>query len=382
MATGLPGIRMTRPGPLGVMQLVLSLNPGGTERLVIDIVRSLAQTVASTVCCLDEPGAWAAELERHGTEVVSVSRRPGFHPFLGRQIARLADTRGVDVLHCHHYSPFVYGQLAALASRRLRVVFTEHGRLADAPPSLKRRIVNPILGRLPSAIIAVSDDLKRHMVEEGLPAQRITVIRNGIDPGPRPTPADRSRARREFGFADGDVVIGTCGRLDPVKDLPTLLGAFRLVSDKCGSARLLIVGEGPERTRLEAHASAAGFAGRVTFAGYRSDVRALLPALDVYANSSIHEGVSLTLLEAMSAGLPIVATRVGGTPEVIGDRQTGLLVPARSSAALAAAIERLLCEPESRAALGGSARARVEREFTTSAMVARYLEMYRTAKES
>ncbi len=364
------------------MQVVLTLDPGGTERLVIDIVRSLVHEVASSVCCLDGRGAWAAELERAGVEVLTIERRPGFHPSVGWRIASLAAARGVDVLHCHHYSPFVYGQLASLASRRLRIVFTEHGRLSDAPRSLKRRIVNPILGRLPSAIVAVSDDLKRHMVEEGLPARRIEVIHNGIDPGPRLTPADRSRARQELGFADGDLVIGTCGRLDPVKDLPTLLDAFGRVSEKCGAARLLIIGEGPERARLEAHSRAAGLTERVTFAGYRRDVRALLPAFDMYVNSSIHEGVSLTLLEAMSAALPIVATRVGGTPEVIGDRETGLLVPARSSAALAAAMERLLCEPESRAALGGAARARLEREFTTSAMVARYLDAYRAARES
>jgi glycosyltransferase involved in cell wall biosynthesis len=364
------------------MQVVLSLNPGGTERLVIEIVKTLRRRVTSTVCCLDEAGAWAAELEAVGTQVVSLARRPGFQPRLGCKIARLAEAGGVDVLHCHHYSPFVYGQIAALANRRLRVVFTEHGRLSDNPPSLKRRLINPILGRLPSSIVAVSADLKRHMIAEGLPAARVSVIHNGIDPGPRPTPAERLKVRHEFGFLDDQLVLGTVGRLDPVKDLRTLLEAVGALHKARPTVRLLIVGDGPERPRLESYARHLGIERIVAFAGYRRDARALLPALDVYVNSSVHEGVSLTLLEAMAAALSVVATSVGGTPEVIADQQTGLLVEARSAGQLASAIQSLLHVPEWRFALGNAARARVETDFSIDTMVDKYLRAYRHAKES
>src|SRR5215471_14344424 len=158
---------------LRVMQVVLSLEPGGTERLVIDIATRLQHLVDPIVCCLDRPGAWASELTSAGIPVIALGRRPGFRPHLGYRIAQLASVHAIDVIHCHHYSPFVYGQIGALVRRGLHVVFTEHGRLSDAAPSLKRRLVNPVLGRLPDAIFAVSHDLRRHMIAEGLPDSRV-----------------------------------------------------------------------------------------------------------------------------------------------------------------------------------------------------------------
>ena len=161
-----------------------------------------------------------------------------------------------------------------------------------------------------------------------------------------------------------------------------MLDAVRVVFADEPSLRLLIVGEGAERARLERHARELGLLEMVTFTGYRSDARDVLRALDAYVNSSIHEGVSLTLLEAMAAGLPVVATRVGGTPEVITDRDTGLLVEPRSSGELAAAIRSLLQAPDRRLALGNAARARVERDFSLDAMTGQYLSAYRRAKAS
>ena len=154
------------------MQLVLSLSPGGTERLVIEICRQLANRVESMVCCLDEPGGWAAELEALHVPVVALGRQPGFQPSLAVQIARLIKANDIDVVHCHHYSPYVYGLIAARLAN-VRLVFTEHGRLSDAAPSRKRRLVNPLLSMLGGRVCAVSADLKRHMVAEGFPARRV-----------------------------------------------------------------------------------------------------------------------------------------------------------------------------------------------------------------
>ena len=147
----------TRPA---VVQLVLSLMPGGTERLAIDIVTRLSDRFRMVVCCLDEPGDWASEVTSRGVPVVALNRRPGFHPSLGAQVARLAADHGAEIIHCHHYSPFVYGRIASIVNRRLRLVFTEHGRLSDAPPTMKRRIANAVVGRLPAAMFAVSANLK------------------------------------------------------------------------------------------------------------------------------------------------------------------------------------------------------------------------------
>jgi L-malate glycosyltransferase len=335
--------------------------------------------VDSVVCCLDDEGEWAAELESAGIPVVALRRKSGFRPDLGRQIARLATQYNTDLFHCHHYSPFVYGQLAALLRRRCRVVFTEHGHASDAGPSLKQRIVNPMLGRLPAAIFAVSADLRLQMIAEGLPAQRVAVIRNGIEPGSRPPLAARLAARSSLGLAPDALVVVTAGRLDPVKDLPALIDALAIVRRGQSAARLVIIGDGPERARLEQQAATLGLTSAVSFAGYRGDVRQLLAAADVYANSSIHEGISLTILEAMAAGLPVVATRVGGTPEVVLDPETGVLVPVRSPAALAAALDNLLHTPGRRRAMGDAARVRVINHFSIDTMVTRYLEAYHSS---
>ena len=357
------------------MQLVLSLSPGGTERLVIEIVRALSNQIDSVVCCLDEPGAWAAELEAINVPVIALGRTPGFHPSLALRLARVIKEHRVTVVHCHHYSPYIYGLLASILKPSVRLVFTEHGKLSDAGPSPKRRLVNPILSRWPGRLCAVSADLKQHMVAEGFPARRLDVLYNGIDPGRRPTAADRHEARMALGLPDDAFVIGTVGRLDPVKNLPLLLDAHAMLVARNPNARTVIVGDGPERSMLEAKASELGIADSVIFAGYRQDVRFLMAAFDLFANTSSYEGVSLTILEAMASALPVVATPVGGNPEVVVDQETGLLVPARARA-LADAIAGLAGDPRRRRVMGDAGRWRVKKHFSIARMVNQYAHAY------
>lgn len=358
-----------------VMQLVLSLSPGGTERLVIEIVRALSQRIDSIVCCLDEPGAWASELAAINVPVVSLARTPGFQPRLAMRLARLLKEHRVDVVHCHHYSPYVYGLLASILKPGVQLVFTEHGKLSDAGPSSKRRLVNPILSWRPGRLCAVSADLKQRMVDEGFPARRLSVLYNGIDPGERPTAAQRQAARVELGIPDDAFVAGTVGRLDPVKNLPLLLQAHAMLRDTHANARVVIVGDGPERGALEAKAAELGISASVVFTGYRQDVRQLMSAFDVYVNCSTYEGVSLTILEAMASVLPVVATPVGGNPEVVVDQETGVLVEGRPRL-LADAIAALAIDPRRRRVMGDAGRWRVKRHFSIARMVEQYASAY------
>ena len=365
--------------PVRVVQVVLSLRPGGTERLVIELIRRTRGACQSIVCCLDDEGEWAAELIGDGVPVVALARQPGFRPSLGWRIASVIRAHGpMVVLHCHQYTPFVYGAVAA-ALTGAGLVFTEHGRLSDARPSLKRRLVNPLLGRVRGAMFAVSDHLREHMLAEGLPARRVSVIRNGVDPGIEPTPELRCAARATLDLPGAAFVIGTAARLDPVKDLGTLLAAFDGLRRVQPAARLVIFGDGPDRDALRRQTATLGLGDCVTFAGHRPDVRALLPACDVFANSSISEGISLTILEAMAAGLPVVATAVGGTPEVVTDARTGLLVPARDPTRLCGALTELAMDTGRRKAFGTAGRRRVLQHFTIDRMVADYLAQYERA---
>ena len=199
---------------------------------------------------------------------------------------------------------------------------------------------------------------------------------NGIDPGRVPTAEDRQSARRELGIETDTFVVGTVARLDPVKDLGTLIEAFARLRAARPRSLLVIVGDGPERCRLEGVVRQHDVASSVRLVGQRNDARTLLGAFDVYVNSSTSEGVSLSILEAMAAQLPVVATRVGGTPEVILDGSTGMLVPARSPDALAHALTVLAAEAPQRTVLGESARLSVEQRFTIDRMVDHYARVY------
>ena len=357
-----------------VLQLVLSLNPGGTERLVVEIVKGLGREVPMAVCCLDDVGIWAEELRSEDVPVIGLRRARGFRPSLAMAIAGAARQHRATVIHCHHYSPFVYGSLARLWSPNLRVVFTEHGRLSDQRPSRKRRYANLLLSRLPREVYAVSEDLKRHLVAEGFPFAAVGVIYNGITVGSAPDASARQHARRVLGVPPETVVIGTIGRLDPVKDFGMLIRAIPALAEKMRTT-LLLIGSGSERPALEALAAERGVAHCVRFLGHRDDARDLLPACDVYVNSSVSEGVSLTILEAMAAQLPIVATSVGGTPEVL-DSTCGRLVPARDFEALGRALLELTLQPAVRRELGLAARRRVESRFTLARMVSAYRDVY------
>jgi len=361
-----------------VLQVVLRLTPGGTEHLVLEICRRIRHEFAVTVCCLDDEGEWAADLRADGIEVIALRRQPGFRPSVGRQIAALAADRNIELLHCHQYSPFVYGWIASRLNRRLKVVYTEHGRLSDAPPSWKRQLVNPLLSRFRGEIVAVSHELRDYMLASRFAADRVGVIHNGIEPGAAPSFADRMRARRLLGIDDTAFVVMAVARLDPVKDFPTLIDAFAIVRSQLPRARLVIVGDGPERARLEACAARADVAGSVDLVGFRSGVRQLLPAADLYVSSSISEGISITILEAMAAKVAVVATAVGGTPEVLRTAADGgILVPRRDAAQLAAAIASMERDAASRAAVAAAGRRRLESAFTIDRMIGDYMRTYR-----
>ena len=326
------------------------------------------------VCCLDEAGTWGEQLRDEGIAVEALGRRAGFHPTFSRRVAAAAKRHHANVIHAHQYSPFVYGSIARLWQPSVRVIFTEHGRLSDAPPSTKRRVANWMLSRVPYEAFAVSDDLKKHMVAEGFAHRRVNVIHNGIEVGPPPNPTARRTIRTELGVSDGEMIVGTIARLDQVKDLGTLIRAVERLNHDL-RVTLLIVGDGPERANLEALAVAGTRKVPVRFLGHRDDARDVLAGCDAYANSSISEGISLTILEAMAAQLPVVATNVGGTPEII-DATCGRLIPARNPEALKDALLGLTKEPTLRQRLGQAARQRVTERFTLERMVAQYRDAY------
>src|SRR5258708_8113650 len=258
---------------------------------------------------------------------------------------------------------FESGKLAGCTSQLAILLAASNAR-----QSRKRRLANTLLGRIPSRVFAVSSDLREHLIQEGFARDRVEVLQNSIDAGKVVTPMDRASARAALDLPVDAYAIGTIARLDPVKDLGTLVRAFAALRRVDARAFLIVVGDGPERSMLEAVVDETGVRPFVRFTGHRDDARSLLPAMDVYVNCSITEGTSLTIMEAMAASLPVVATDVGGTAEIVtGD--TGQLVPSRSPDELAGALRDLMSRPERARAFAVAARRRVEERFSLDRMV-------------
>jgi sugar transferase (PEP-CTERM/EpsH1 system associated) len=268
--------------------------------------------------------------------------------------------------------------LAARVARVPVVIHGEHGREVTDPEGLDRRrnrfrrLVAPLITRF----VTVSFDLHRWLLTTvRIPAAKVVAIHNGVDTS-RFAGREREAARQVLGLPARAVIVGTVGRLDPVKDHAGLLAAFSALRAKHPAAQLVVVGEGPCRAPLEHRIRELGLTGAVHLLGLRRDVAMLLGGMDVFVLPSLAEGISNTVLEAMATGLPVVATRVGGNPELVENGISGLLVPAGSPSALAAALRSYVADPERRAAHGAAGRRRVLEHFSLEQMAQGYRGLY------
>jgi glycosyltransferase involved in cell wall biosynthesis len=345
------------PAPPSVLLVVDSLDCGGAERYVVDLARSLAgRGHAVTVAC-STGGPLRTELDAAGIPVAEllgslVKRRasPRFALALRRLVRELAP----DVVHAHIYAS---AAAAALATWRADVplVVTEHTEAPWRGPGA-RALSRWLYGRA-DELIAVSDAI-RDMLEDryGVPAGRVSHLVNAIAPVPLPpgavAPALPARAR-------GRHLVGRVSRLAPEKGCDVFLRAAARLAARDPTVHFLVVGDGPERPRLEALVAELGLGDRVDLLGLRADARAVIAELDVLVVSSLSDGAPLVVLEAMEAEVPVVASAVGGLPDQIDHGADGLLVPPGDDEALAAAVAGLLRDPARRRALGAAGRERV-----------------------
>jgi L-malate glycosyltransferase len=357
-----------------------SMPVAGAEMLAAEIARRLRGEVCSIFFCLDRVGPLGEQLQSEGFEVLSLGRRPGRDWRVAWRLARAADARRVELLHAHLYSPFFYAALARqLSWMRPKVILTEHGRpYPDAIAPLRRAVNRLLLDRCAAAVNAVCRYSALGLCRnDGFRGGRIEVIDNGIDVDRYAAPPDRADLRRRLGLDPARRYVAHVARLFPVKDQATLLRAFARVAPARPDVDLLIAGDGPLRGELEKQAADSGLTGRVRFLGVRSDVPDLLRSADAFALTSVSEAASLTLIEAMAAGLPIVATDVGGNPELVRPDREALLVPRGDDGATAAALGRLLDDRELAARLGSAARARAHEKFRLERTVEAYRRLYR-----
>jgi glycosyltransferase involved in cell wall biosynthesis len=295
-------------------------------------------------------------LAEQGVPVTHLGRGK-FDPRILGDLVRLARERGARILHVHGYAAADFGRLAA---RRAGAGLVLHEHFADPKMPAYQGLADRLLSRLTDRAIAVSRSTADFLVRERhVPADRVKLIWNGA-PLDEFAPVDRARAqavRASLGIPTDAPVIGSVARLNEQKGHRYLLDAAALVLARHASARVLIAGDGDLFQPLQEQARALGIADRVVFAGHRTDVPDLLGAIDVFCISSTYEGTPLSLFEAMAAGKTIVSTAVDGCREVLEDGVTGLLVPPRDAAALAAGLGRVLDHSTLAQSLSDSARA-------------------------
>jgi sugar transferase (PEP-CTERM/EpsH1 system associated) len=364
--------------PVHVAHVLHSLGVGGTENGVANVIRALGRGFRHSVVVMTESGPTAHRLPADVT-VHEIRKRPGIDPGAFARLVSALRRLAPDIVHSRNWSAFDAVPAARLAGGAA-LVHGEHGRAITDPHGHNRRrnLARRLLSPLVSRFVTVSFDLRRWLTQVvGIPERKVLTIHNGVDTT-RFADDGREAARRTLGVADDVVVVGTVGRLDPVKDQLGLLEAFAHVGPGGPRALLVVVGDGPCREALAIRAARADLAGRVRLLGERDDVPTVLRALDVFALPSIAEGISNTILEAMASGLPVVATRTGGNPELVEDGVTGTLVTVGAVADLAQGLRAYVGDPHLRALHGKAGRHRAVDEFSLDRMASRYRDLYLT----
>jgi len=357
-----------------VLHAIETGGPGGAERMMVHLASGLGGEYRSEAALIRDSWLGTA-LKQRGVPVTMFRHRSNGFPSTLRDLLRLIRERRIAILHTHE---FFMNSLGLVASRLTGVplVATVHGRNYYAE-RFRRRLAYRLVGKFAGQMITVSEDVRRFLEENiGIPANRIRVIPNGV-PVNGISSYERVVAVREtLGLRRNTRVVATVGSLYPVKGHTYLIDAAVHVVRRCPDVTFLIVGRGGLREKLEAQASSLAVTPFVRFLGHRNDVQDLLSVCGVFVLPSLSEGMPLALLEAMAAGIPSVATRVGGVGEAIEDGKSGLLVPPGDSHALAESIIKLLEDRTLARQMGQYARDVVARRFSVSRMVDDYKEIY------
>lgn len=355
-----------------VLHILLSLEIGGMEQVVADLITSLDhEKFTPVVACIESLGPIATELLTQGITVIQVDRMTPILSFVyPDKLIKLIRDYHIDVVHVHSGC----WHKAALAARLCgvrNVIYTEHGRIF--PDSKAVMFLDRLYSPLTRHVVTVSDSLAEYMCSAvGIPANKISVIINGIN-------VERFRIARCFSSLGDSLRIGIIARLAPVKDIATLVQAMAIVYKRNPRLVLSVVGDGPERNSLESLVKELGLTSVITFTGFRRDIPEVLKEIDIFVLSSLSEGTSITLLEAMASGKPVVVTNVGGNPAIVEQGVNGFLVSAGEADSLAQALLKLADDSELHQPMATANINKVTEHYSIQSMTRQYEALYRGA---
>ena len=374
---GSQGMRAT--GKTHILHIVNSLQVGGMEQVVVNIINELDPSRYShSICCIQSTGPMVDRIS-FPVRIYTIGKKAGPDYLIPFKIARIIRKIDPDVVHTRNWGA-VDGVLGAILAGVKAVVHDEHGRDAADPDGInvKRRFIRKALSYRIRRFIPVSADLEKWLVDVvGIAPAKVQKIHNGVDTMLFHPADDRGEKREKLGMENDSFVIGFVGRLDPVKDLATLLRSFALFSSNLQrKTYLYVVGKGSELESLKKLCNELEISSKVFFAGECNDIPTVMRCIDIFTLTSIAEGIPMTVLEAMASGLPVVATDVGGLKEIVEPYGTGFLTPVRGVEEIAAAFTAYANDPELVSCHGKNARKKVERDFSIHSMVAQYDALY------
>lgn len=361
---------------INIMHSVLSLEVGGLEKIVCDIVLGLDKNIFNVeVCCFDTLGELAEGLMENNIKVNLLQRNQGhydyFFPFKLRKLLR---EKNIHLLHMHSGTYFL-GTQAGILARTPAMIYTDHGRHLVDPQILL--YMDRFSSFFVDKIVTVSKELEEYLLNiVKLPHNKTTTIINGIDTNTYSFREKPVSLLKEFGISQNAKVIGTVGRLAEVKDQLSLIEAFSFVHRDVPDSILMLVGDGPMRSVLQQLVFDKGLNHKVIFTGSRMDVPDLLNLLDVFLLTSLSEGTSVSLLEAMASGIAPIVTNVGGNRSIVNDGLNGILIKPKDIAHMTDSITHLLNNEEARILIGQNAVNTVKQYFSKNKMLENYTDIY------
>jgi glycosyltransferase involved in cell wall biosynthesis len=358
--------------PVRVMQVTWGLVAGGAEMYAFTVAANLNEKIfRSFLCAIDKGGALEPEIKSKGIPYFVMNRRQGIDLKLMWRLYRLFKAHKIRVVHTHHFNQLFYSVLGAKLAGA-RIVHMEH-----SVEFLKRKrlaLALKFLSRFCDKVLAIGSDGTRALKElAGIPERKLEIIRAGVDPANYAE--SKSAARAALGFSQTEKIVVIVARLFPEKNHKLLLEAFAEVVRQVEKARLVIVGDGVEERNIREEIQSLNLSQQVTMLGVRRDVARILAASDAFVLSSDREGLPIAVLEAMAAAKPVVATAVGDLPLVVKDGETGRIVPAKNSQALARALVEILGDEKKAMKMGKNALQAVD-EYSLQTMIAKFEALY------
>ena len=360
------------------IHVIYRLDTGGLQNGIVNLINNMdTSKFENTICCLTQGGDFEKRLNKN-IKVSKMFKKPGNDYQLYIKLIKYLKEIKPTIVHTRNWAG-MDGIIAAKMARVPIIIHGEHGfEITDLTGQNKKRkfIRKLVLSTMVDKIVTVSKNLKKRLINEiKIKPEKIIHIPNGVDTN-KFNIYKKEFTRKKFGFKKGEFIIGIVARLDPIKNHKTLISAFKEIVTIHPNTNLAIVGDGSLRNKLENQTYKLGIKDKVIFMGERNDVPEILKTFDVFVLPSLNEGMSNTILEAMATGIPVIASNVGGNPELVIDGRTGFLFPSNDVESLVQKIKTYILHPELKQKHGYNARKRVEEKFSLNQMVRRYEELY------